>query len=250
MKKNIFVCLSLAALAMGTVSCGDDFLTVEPSTKLGLDGYYVTQARIDEAVTAAYDPMHWYDYFSGWCPLFLVSDAQGDDIYVGGGNEQDQAEIHLASQYKLTSLMNFKGAWTTSYSGINRSNLVIADAEKADLPEDVKKHYIAESKVTRAFYYNQLWKFWGNVPYYDVNLTFPYIAEQKSADEIYRLVTADLKEVLDSKALPMKETAVRSGHATWAFAAMLYADFVMYQKDEAAYPCLLYTSDAATSDLV
>lgn len=37
MKKNIFVCLSLAALAMGTVSCGDDFLTVEPSTKLGLD---------------------------------------------------------------------------------------------------------------------------------------------------------------------------------------------------------------------
>lgn len=30
MKKNIFVCLSLAALAMGTVSCGDDFLTVEP----------------------------------------------------------------------------------------------------------------------------------------------------------------------------------------------------------------------------
>ena len=160
MKKNIFVCLSLAALAMGTVSCGDDFLTVEPSTKLGLDGYYVTQARIDEAVTAAYDPMHWYDYFSGWCPLFLVSDAQGDDIYVGGGNEQDQAEIHLASQYKLTSLMNFKGAWTTSYSGINRSNLVIADAEKADLPEDVKKHYIAESKVTRAFYYNQLWKFW------------------------------------------------------------------------------------------
>lgn len=248
MKKNIFVCLSLAALAMGTVSCGDDFLTVEPSTKLGLDGYYVTQARIDEAVTAAYDPMHWYDYFSGWCPLFLVSDAQGDDIYVGGGNEQDQAEIHLASQYKLTSLMNFKGAWTTSYSGINRSNLVIADAEKVDLPEDVKKHYIAESKVTRAFYYNQLWKFWGNVPYYDVNLTFPYIAEQKSADEIYRLVTADLKEVLDSKALPMKETAVRSGHATWAFAAMLYADFVMYQKDEAAYPqALAYMKEIINS---
>ena len=122
---------------------------------------------MDEALTAAYAPMAWYDLYNGMCPLFLVSDAQGDDIYVGGGNTSDQTEIHLASQYKSTSLLNFKGAWTTSYSGINRSNLVIKDVDETTVLSDAEKAtYIAEAKTLKAFYYLQLWKFWGNVPYY------------------------------------------------------------------------------------
>ena len=172
--KNILLYSALASMTLSLASCGDDFLSVEPASSLPIDGYYNTKAHLDEAVTAAYNPMQWYDYFSGWCPLFLVSDAQGDDLYVGGGNTTDQAEIHLASQYRSTSLMNFKGAWTTSYSGINRSNWVIKDAEgAAELSDAEKAYYIAEAKTVRAFYYLQLWKFWGNIPYYDKNLEYP-----------------------------------------------------------------------------
>ena len=45
----------------------------------------------------------------------------------------------------------------------------------------------------------------------------------------------DVLDVIDQNVLPMKETAARSGHATQAFAMMLYADWVMYQKDESRY---------------
>lgn len=234
--KNILLYSAMASMALSLSSCGDDFLSVEPASSLPIDGYYNTKSHLDEAVTAAYAPLAWYDYFDGWCPLFLVSDAQGDDIYVGGGSTSDQQEIHLASQYKSTSLMTFKGAWTASYSGINRSNWLIKDAEEATGISDAERAaYIAEAKTLKAFYYLQLWKFWGNVPYYEKNLEFPYIAEQLSANEVYNKVIAMLEEVINSKALPMKETKTRCGHATQAFAEMLFADYVMYQKDENRY---------------
>ena len=236
-------------MALSLSSCGDDFLSVDPASSLPIDGYYNTKAHVDEALTAAYAPMAWYDLYNGMCPLFLVSDAQGDDIYVGGGNTNDQTEIHLASQYKSTSLLNFKGAWTTSYSGINRSNLVIKDVDEVTVLSDAEKAtYIAEAKTLKAFYYLQLWKFWGNVPYYEKNLEFPYIAEQLSASEVYNKVIAMLEEVIKSNALPMKETAARSGHATQAFAEMLFADYVMYQKDESRYQQALgYMEDIINS---
>lgn len=247
--KNILLYSAMAGMALSLSSCGDDFLSVDPASSLPIDGYYNTKAHVDEALTAAYAPMAWYDLYNGMCPLFLVSDAQGDDIYVGGGNTSDQTEIHLASQYKSTSLLNFKGAWTTSYSGINRSNLVIKDVDETTVLSDAEKAtYIAEAKTLKAFYYLQLWKFWGNVPYYEKNLESPYIAEQLSASEVYNKVIAMLEEVIKSNALPMKETAARSGHATQAFAEMLFADYVMYQKDESRYQQALgYMEDIINS---
>lgn len=234
--KNILLYSAMATMALSMTSCGDDFLSVEPASSVPIDGYYTTKSHIDEAVTAAYDPLSWYDYFAGWAPLFLITDAQGDDIYVGGGSTSDQTEIHLASQYKATGLMNFGGAWTTSYSGINRSNWVIKDAEEASVLSDAeKKQYIDEAKTVRAFYYLVLWKLWGNIPYYEKNLEMPYIAEQLSAKDVYEKQITILEDVIKDDALPMKETDARVGHATKAFAEMLYADYVMYQKDESRY---------------
>lgn len=36
------------------------------------------------------------------------------------------------------------------------------------------------------------------------NLTFPYIAKQLKADDIYANIIVDLEEVLENKSLPMK----------------------------------------------
>lgn len=235
MKKIIITCC--AALGMlGTTSCGDSFLSVDPPSSVPIDGYYTTESRLMEAVTAAYDPLQWYDYFAGWAPLNLVFDSMSDDLYVGGGSTSDQSQIHLISQFKSDPINTIGGAWTGSYSGINRSNLVIANVEEVEgLSEADKKKYIAEARVLRAWYYSVLWKLWGNVPFFDKNLTFPYIAEQKTANEIYALMEADLAEVLDSKVLPMKRDAQWAGRATQAMGAMLYAEYVMYQKDETKY---------------
>lgn len=229
--------LGIAFISMfGTSSCSDSFLSVEPASSIGIDGYYNTENHILEAISAAYGPLQWFDYYDGQCaPLCLVYDCMADDIYVGGSNTSDQQQLHLISQYLSDPNKSITSVWTTCYTGINRSNLVIADAESSNLSEDDKAQYIAEARVLRAFYYSILWKLWGNIPFYDSNLTDPFIAEQKKANEIYQLMEADLVQVLDSKLLPMKQNEKWAGRITQAMAAMLYAEYVMYQQDETRY---------------
>lgn len=223
-----------AVLTMGITSCGDDFLTEEPASQLPLDGYYNSESRCLEAATAAYHPMQWFDYFNGWAPLNIMWDSMSDDLYVGGGSTSDQSQLHLISQYKSDPRNSVGGAWTTAYSGINRSIRLIEDAEQ--LPEgSARNAFIAEGKTLRAWYYLVLWKTWGNVPLYMENLTLPYIAPQAKADEVYNTIVPDLEEVLDADVLPMKRPDAEAGRMTFAAAAMIYADYVMYQKDQSRY---------------
>ena len=247
--KNIkFYTLATAALCLGLTSCGDDFLTQEPASSVPVDGYYNTEAHIMESAVAAYDPMQWYDYFGGWAPLNLVWDSMGDDIYVGGGSTTDQGQIHKISQYRSDPRDNIGGAWSTSYSGINRSIRLIDNAETSNLPETSKNLFIIEGRAMRAWYYLVLWKTWGNVPYYEKNLVFPYVTRQYSADEVYAAVTADLEGVLDSKVLPMNQPDNWKGRMTQAAAAMIYADYVMYQADKSKYAKALgYLKDIINS---
>lgn len=236
MKKiKLYSSLAVAALSLGLTSCGDDFLTEEPSSKLPLDGYYTTKARVMEAATAAYHPMQWFDYFGGWAPLNIVWDSMGDDMYVGGSGTSDQGQIHLISQFKSDPLNTIGGAWTTAYSGINRSIRLIDDANGADLSEEDRKAFVAEGSTLRAWYYLVLWKLWGNIPFYMENLTFPYIAEQKSYTDVYEIIIEDLESVIESKALPMKRPSGEEGRMTQAAAEMIYADYVMYQQDKGRY---------------
>lgn len=249
MKKFKLYSLGAVALMLGATSCGDDFLTVDPASSVSIDGYYTTNARIMESAVAAYDPMKWYDYFSGWAPLSLVSDAMGDDLYVGGGSTTDQAQIHLISQFKSDPRNNIDGAWSASYSGINRSIRLIDNAKASNLSDVDKNLYIAEGRALRSWYYLTLWKFWGNIPYYEENLTFPYIAEQLSADAVYAKLVVDLEEVLDSKVFPMKQPDEWAGRLTQAAVAMIYADFVMYQKDQSRYAkALAYMKEVIDSN--
>lgn len=239
-----------ASMALGLTSCGEDFLSEEPSSKLPLDGYYNSESRVLEAAVASYDPLHWFDYFSGYAPLNLVWDSIGDDFYVGGSSTTDQSQIHLISQYKSESRNSIEGAWTAAYSGINRSIRLIDDATALEsLEENTRQSFIDEGRTLRAWYYLMLWKTWGNVPFYMENLTFPYIAKQLKADDIYANIIVDLEEVLENKSLPMKRPDEWAGRMTWAAAAMIYADYVMYQKDEARYgKALGYMKDIIISN--
>lgn len=236
MKKFKLYSLAAAALLLGMTSCDESFLTEEPASSLPIDGYYNNYEHMLESAVAAYDPMQWFDYFNGWAPLNLVWDSMSDDIYVGGGSTSDQGQIHLISQYRSDPSNNIDGAWTTAYSGINRSIRLIDNANNStQITEAQRQLFDAEGRAMRAWYYLVLWKTWGNVPYYEANLTYPYVTRQYTAKEIYDAVTADLEKVLDSNVLPMDQPDEWKGRMTQAAAAMIYADYVMYQADQSKY---------------
>ena len=65
--------------------------------------------------------------------------------------------------------------------------------------------------------------------------SLPYLADQLTVDQVYEKVVVDLESVLDSEVLPMKQPDEWAGRMTQAAASMIYADYVMYQKDQSRY---------------
>lgn len=236
MKKLIIIgSVVLSALSMN--SCSDDFLTVESASSLLADGsYYNNKAHMTEALVAAYDPLKWYDYFYSYESLPFVSEIMGDDAMVGGSDENDCLYLHKMSNYSALPTSVCSQSWTICYSGVNRSNIVLQYIDNAtDMTDSEKAAYKAQAIVLRSYYYSILWKYWGNVPYYEKNLTFPYLCEQSKHDQVYDKIASALETVIDQNVLPMKSVSGAEGHVTQAVAEMLYADVVMYQVDKARY---------------
>lgn len=235
--KRISVIAALL-LSLTAVSCGEDWLAVESHDKIYIDEYYNSEARIYEALIAAYDPLQWFDWNNKqYCPIPLIYDIMSDDIYPGGADMQDNRHFHLMFDFSALPTNVCEGVWETAYSGINRANCVMQYMPGVkDISDKTRALYLAEAKVLRAYYYNMLWKLWGNVPYYEENLKDPYLCPQSTADEVYAKTIASLEDALANGGLPMRQTDNAAlGRVTYATAAMLYAEMVLYQNDQSRF---------------
>lgn len=237
---NKYIIMAALAAPVALSSCSDDFLDVTPPDKATLEEYYNNYDHIYEALCATYNPMREYDWNnSQYAPLTLCSDVMGDDVWPGGSGISDNQHLH--KMFNFTSTQNssdaLTGIWDQSYKGVRNANDVLSYIEwaKDKLTSAQYNELGAESRVLRAFYYMQLWKFYGNIPFYMENLQTPYIAEQKKADEVYEAVISDLEDAIALDALPMQWDDENIGRVNKATAYMIYAEMVMYQNDESRY---------------
>lgn len=248
----------MGLMAMATVSltgCSDSFLEVENPSGDPVDEYYLTDAHLQEAVVAAYDPLHWPDWGNGgYNPINISSDVMADDINVGGATASDNLFWQLMANYTANSNNTLAALWTDEYSGVKRCNDVIKYVNDAlasgrsNVTEANAASYITQARVLRAYYYMNLWKFWGNIPYFTTNLSGNYLAPQLKADEVYNNVIADLEDALSANNLPMKAEDGTEGRVTKAFAYMVYAEMVMYQNDNSRYAkALSYMNEIISS---
>ena len=232
---NKIFTLGILGAAVAMTGCSSSFLDIEDPTRTTLDEYMSTDEHIKEAVVAAYQPLWWPDWAMGeYNPVNIMSDIMADDIWVGGSDRNDNSNWHMMMNYEARPNAVITGLWTDAYSGVKRCNDVMdyISRDIEGMTPEKKAYYEAQVRVLRVFYYNWLWKFWGNVVYYEENLQAPYIGEQFTADEIYGFMINDLKAALALNALPMKETDENLGRVTKAMAYMLFAEIAMYQNNE------------------
>ncbi len=227
------------AASVTLTGCSDDFLEVTPPTSNPIEEYFTTRDHVYESLISAYAPLQWPDWgYDQYNPLNIMSDIMADDIWPGGASSTDNQYWHLMMNYNANPENCMSGLWTCEYSGIKRCNDVLTYIGWAgdNIDEDERALWTAQMHVLRAYYYCNLWKFWGNIPFYTENLEFPYLAEQLSADDVYNNVITDLEAVIEQNVLPMKweDTASEDnvGKVSQAMAYMLYAEMVMYQNDE------------------
>ena len=248
--RNIAISL-LAAAAMLTTSCGDDFLEVTNPNGDFLEDYYKSDEHLQEALIAAYDPIHWPDWGLGqYNALNIDAEIQGDNFWVGGETKNDMANWHKLFNYEGDENNTLSSLWTVDYSGIKRCNDLLRYLGWADesVSESNKKSYEMQARAMRVFYYNMLWHYFGNIPFYLENLNAPYTAPQYKADDVYAELIRELEEVIASNVLPMRWASTEAGRASQAFCYMMYAEMVMYQNDKERYPqALKYMQEIISS---
>lgn len=260
MKKyiHIFIIVLLVAL----VSCSDDFLT-NSTTEKQAAGEPATEGAILSNLAAAYQILLFDSYAKqNYNSIVLMSDLRSDDIFKGGGDAGDQRQLYLLSLFTTTPQENIGGLWSIYFMGIARANNAIDACENAvgfDTKETEKRlgQYKAEAHFLRAYYTHWLWKFWGNIPYFEELLTDPpYMAPQFKADEIYAEIMEDIdfalgKDEEGNDLLPMRllqneqggNISASIGRVNKASAIMLKARVVLYQKDQSRFAGV--TSDLA-----
>ena len=251
--KKYRILAAAVALAFAT-SCTTDFLTVENPKAKPIEDYFNTETTVFESLVAAYAPLHWPDWFGGYYnPVNIASDVMADQIWPGGGTATDFGDLKYLARYDADGRYTLPGLWSAAYSGVKRSNdvlLYIGWAQEAgNISAESAKLFEAEARVLRVFYYNWLWKFWGNIPYYEKNLEEPFVCEQIKADEVYDHIITDLEGVIALNVLPMVRPESESGRISLAMAYMLYAEITMYQNDASRLPTALNYMKAIIEDV-
>ena len=249
MKTIKYIALGVLATSMtlANTSCSDSFLEVENPTGENLEEYYTTDEHINEALNAAYDPIHWPDWGLGqYNALNIDAEIMGDNFWVGGSNKTDMQNWHMLANYEANANNTLSSLWTVDYSGIKRCNdlLKYIPWAEANLTEKNKASYEMQGRALRVYFYNNLWHYFGNIPFYLENLSSPYTAPQLKADEVYNQLIVELESVIDSNVLPMRWDDKNCGRMSQAMCYMMYAEMVMYQNDKARYPkALQYMKD-------
>ncbi|MBZ4674674.1 MAG: RagB/SusD family nutrient uptake outer membrane protein [Bacteroidota bacterium] len=248
MKKYKFIAI-IATLVIGVfsmISCSDDFLSASSTEKPEFGGS-ATEGSILSNLASAYQILLFDSYADfNYNAVLLMSDLRSDDIYKGGGSAGDQEQLYKLSQFTSTAASTLNGLWSIYFTGLARANNVIISCENASgVKEEKLEQYKAEAHFLRAYYVHLLWKFWGNIPYFEEPLSNPpYMAKQLPADSIYNKILKDVDFACVEGRLPMKATGSDLGRASRAAALMLRARVVLYQKDESRYPQI--TNDMAT----
>ncbi|MCF2443926.1 RagB/SusD family nutrient uptake outer membrane protein [Dyadobacter sp. CY345] len=227
-------------LAIALASCSEDFTDLNPVSQRNVNGFYLTANDMNTAINAAYKVLQNTGAYnqSYWIMQEMRSDNtdQGPD---GTGLGADLTVIDNFSEIATSEIIT--AAYTDSYLGIARSNIVLDRIEPITMDGALKERIKSEALFLRSLFYYNLAISFGNIP---MPLNEPAsVSEggalpQLPASEIYKQITADL--IKAEAGLPIKYTTTADiGRATKGAAAALLAKIYLTMGDKtAAIPVL------------
>ena len=169
------------------------------STKVGVEGSLIAAYRSLDCNNATNG--NWGCAASNW-PFGSITT---DDAYKGSeATDQPQAtklELYAWSSDQAQDYLDRK--WASMYEGVVRANATIRllQAVSASKPGEISHvdsmGIMGEALFLRAHYHFELWRMWGNVPYYfetDNDFRKPNDTDAaRGADSVAKLVLADLQ---------------------------------------------------------
>lgn len=196
--KNIFIALSVSA----TFASCDSILDVPSNSLESDDAVYSNVDKASMAIASIYDVIGENNSYRN--RLWIQMGANTDIEYrIETALKADNmiplynTNVTMGEGYNNTDGSN---PWSRIYKGIERANLAIAGIRKYGNPKagNDMGHLLGEALTLRAFYYNDLTKWWGDVParFEPVNQSTIYL-QKSDRDVIYNQIIKDLQEASD-----------------------------------------------------
>jgi len=140
----------LMSLALIGASCSDDFLDREPQDQISSGTFWKSENDVELALNGCYA-------YVGASVYDAYNDAYADNSYCQYPWESNATIISAG-----TIDANMDDGY--DYAGIRRFNYFIDNIDKAPISESIKKQYVSEVRVLRAWAYYNLTKKFGAVP--------------------------------------------------------------------------------------
>ena len=194
MKKTLYTAL-LAATALSLTACSD-FLD-KKSSAYDSDGFYQSEAGLDEGVTGIYRVV---PYNQNWD----VPAPAMQDVYSPYGL-QDEENTTISAGPGLTPDATYVASyWNGHWAIVSRANTVIDGAlEDLSGASETYRRRLAEAKVLRAFAYYNLVMTFGDIPFFTSSVTpEQYTEPRHDKKEIADYLINELQEIGDSEILP------------------------------------------------
>ena len=216
--KNILIFLITVML----ISCDKNFIDLNPPSNLNYDGFYKTQADINQAVLSAYGNLR-----SVYNSTFInLGEIRSDNTTYSwlAGNPANEKGIDDFSSPMLPENSYPTDCWNNCYNIIMRANIVIGRVDDATFAKvELKAQYKAEAKFIRALMYFWLNRTFGGEALNGQLLGVIKVDKEISQKEAYEMERAKLQDIYDlivedlkfaELNLPDSQVAADKGRAT------------------------------------
>lgn len=171
MKKIIRIPGIIAILLVMLIACNEDFLDRPAQGNLDANTL-ANQAGVEANLISTYSLLDGWGAYGNWggaASNWIFGSVASDDAYKGSepGDQQPAADIELYqwSTGGADDYLNSK--WEVNYDGVNRANATINLLRKVEgIPQEDQERIEGEALFLRAHYHFEIWKMWGNIPYY------------------------------------------------------------------------------------
>lgn len=220
--KNYNIKLTLLFFGLvALLSCSDDFVDVE-SPDANSEDFFNTEDDYKDALIGAYDLLQ-----SSYLNVML-GEIASDNTLAGGESATDVLGIQEIDDMRHTPVnQELRNIWSWMYAGANRANYIMEFQDKTDF--NGKDQILAQARFLRSYYYFELVKWFGDVPYaLDKRIQFgdQFELDRTPKAEIYAQIEADL--IYAAGILPA--TQDEAGRITKGAAQALLGKVYLYQE--------------------
>lgn len=214
--KITFIFIALFIMA----SCSDDFVDVKSNAENSED-FFNSEEDYQQALIAAYDLLQ-TTYLS-----VMLGEIASDNTLAGGENANDVPGIQEVDDMTHTPInQQLRDIWQWMYAGVNRANYIMEFQDKTDF--EGKERVLAQTRFLRAYYYFELVKWFGDVPFaVDRRLLFgdQFSIGRTPKAEIFAQMEQDLMFAADN--LPYVQS--QTGRITKGAAQAMLGKVYLYQ---------------------